>query len=224
MSQMQEGKKKAMNTNAVASVVNMLGNIILQKTRQKNKEHDKAYWQEYHQNNLDKINERQKHYRENNKEKLKETRQEYIYIYTVYMQKIHHCPLCNYDIKLFQKGITRKITNAPKQPKIKIPNQRRKLHEILLQKIPCFYANYLYTIFLSTGLAPVPPYKFCRTRARPIPTIPPSFLPCFLPSMLPSFHASFLPSLLLSFPPFCFFINANGKCMFVLMQIYGFFC
>ena len=80
---MQEGKKKAMNTNAVASVVNMLGNIILQKTRQKNKEHDKAYWQEYHQNNLDKIkiNERQKHYRENNKEKLKETRQEYIYIY-----------------------------------------------------------------------------------------------------------------------------------------------
>ena len=43
-------------------------------------------------------------------------------------------------------------------------------------------------------------------------------------SLLPSFHASFLPSLLLSFPPFCFFINANGKCMFVLMQIYGFFC
>ena len=116
------------------------------------------------------------------------------------MQKIHHCPLCNYDIKLFQKGITRKITNAPKQPKIKIPNQRRKLHEILLQKIPCFYANYLYTIFLSTGLAPVPPYKFCRTRARPIPTIPPSFLPCFLPSMLPSFHASFLPCFLPSFP------------------------
>jgi len=85
MSQMQEGKKKAMNTNAVASVVNMLGNIILQKTRQKNKEHDKAYWQEYHQNNLDKINERQKHYRENNKEKLKETRQEYIYICKKYI-------------------------------------------------------------------------------------------------------------------------------------------
>ena len=56
-----------------------------------------------------------------------------------------------------------------------------------------------------------------------LPSFHASFLPCFLPSMLPSFHASFLPSLLLSFPPFCFFINANGKCMFVLMQIYGFF-
>ena len=64
---------------------------------EKNKEQDRAYWQEYKQNNRDKISERKKHYRESNKEKLKEARQEY-------MKKIYHCPLCNYDIKLYKKA------------------------------------------------------------------------------------------------------------------------
>ena len=64
---------------------------------QKNIEHDKAMWQEYYQNNRDKISERKKHYRENNKEKLKEAQQEY-------MKKIYHCPLCDYDIKLYKKA------------------------------------------------------------------------------------------------------------------------
>ena len=50
---------------------------------QKNQEHDKAYRQEYQQNNRDKINERKKHYRENNKEKLKEAQQEYMKKYII---------------------------------------------------------------------------------------------------------------------------------------------
>jgi len=35
-------------------------------------------------------------------------------------EKMHHCPLCNYNIKLIQKGTARKITNTPKQFKAKI--------------------------------------------------------------------------------------------------------
>ena len=61
-----------MNTNTVVSVVDISGNIITKTatrrtnkgnwTAKKNKEHDKAYWQEYYQNNSDKINEKKAEY------------------------------------------------------------------------------------------------------------------------------------------------------------------